>query len=68
MNSIDAIEPFKLSIEDAALTDLKRRLADTRWPESAPVPGWEQGVPLQELQKLCAYWSNSYDCGGARRG
>jgi pimeloyl-ACP methyl ester carboxylesterase len=57
----DAIEPFVLSIKEEVLLDLKRRLAMTRWPEDAPGPVWEQGVPLRDMQRLCDYWLNRYD-------
>ena len=45
----------------AALDDLRRRLRATRWPEPAPVDGWAQGVPLDYLRDLVAYWADGYD-------
>jgi pimeloyl-ACP methyl ester carboxylesterase len=54
-------DPFEIVINDADLADLKRRLADTRWPEPEPVDDWSQGVPLAYIQNLCDYWANSYD-------
>jgi pimeloyl-ACP methyl ester carboxylesterase len=55
------IEPFTIAIPDEALTDLKRRLQATRWPEREPVTDWSQGVPLEQVQRLCAYWRDQYD-------
>src|SRR5437870_1538037 len=40
------ITPFKVHVPRAALDDLKRRLASTRWPERETVGDWSQGVPL----------------------
>ncbi len=56
-----AIKPFVLSISDEALVDLRRRLRATRWPEASPLEGWQQGVPLGDIQHLCDYWMNRYD-------
>ena len=55
------IRPFLLSVPDAELADLRRRLRQTRWPEPEPVPDWSQGVPLGYLRDLCEYWADGYD-------
>jgi pimeloyl-ACP methyl ester carboxylesterase len=57
----DDVAPFEISIADGALDDLRQRLARARWPEPAPVAGWSQGVPLDWLRELCAYWGQQYD-------
>src|SRR5258708_33284349 len=56
-----AVTPFKVRVPEAALDDLKRRLAKTRWPERETVGDWSQGVPLQKAQALVAYWRDNYD-------
>jgi len=55
----DAIEPFELAVPDAELDELSRRLRATRWPERETDPA--QGVALDELRDLCAYWADGYD-------
>lgn len=55
------IKPFKISIDEALLSDLKHRLENTRWPEQETVEDWSQGVPLQYAQEVCDYWLNTYD-------
>ena len=57
----DTIEPFHLAVPQAALDDLRHRLAQTRWPEPETVADWSQGAPLARVQALCAYWRNGYD-------
>ncbi len=57
----EAIRPFRVEVEDRALTGLRERLADTRWPEAETVAGWSQGVPLAWLQSLCQHWREGYD-------
>jgi pimeloyl-ACP methyl ester carboxylesterase len=56
-----AVTPFEVHIPEAALDDLKRRLANTRWPNKEPVADWSQGVPLAKAQALVEYWRTRYD-------
>ncbi len=57
----DGLTPFKVSIPQAAIDDLKRRLGATRWPEKETVEDWSQGVPLAKAKALVSYWRNKYD-------
>ncbi|MGY1635306.1 epoxide hydrolase family protein [Geodermatophilus sp. SYSU D00742] len=55
------IRPFAVDVPASDVEDLHRRLRATRWPEPATVEDWSQGVPLRDLQDLCAYWADGYD-------
>ena len=55
------VEPFKISVSDAQVADLRRRLADTRWPDQIPGSGWDYGCDLAWLQDLAAYWADGFD-------
>ena len=55
------IQPFLLEVPEAVLSDLRRRLLQTRWPEPETVSDWSQGVPLAYLRDLCGYWADGYD-------
>lgn len=57
----DGLVPFRIQIPDAALDDLKDRLARTRWPVESPGTGWERGVPTGYLRGLAEYWRTGYD-------
>lgn len=57
----EPVESFILDITDEALSDLWRRLDNTRWPEQETVEDWSQGVPLTRLRELVHYWRTSYD-------
>jgi pimeloyl-ACP methyl ester carboxylesterase len=57
----DEIKPFEISISDSELDDLHRRLGETRWPEKEPVGDWSQGIPLEYIREVCAYWLTEYD-------
>ena len=55
------LSPHPIHVDDAALADLRRRLAQTRWPEPETVDDWSQGIPLAYVQELCGYWAERYD-------
>ncbi|WP_342731189.1 epoxide hydrolase family protein [Bradyrhizobium sp. B117] len=57
----EAIRPFRINIPDKALTDLRRRLAATRWPDKETVDDDSQGVPLATQQQLVRYWQTDHD-------
>ena len=56
-----AIRPFRINIPDAALEDLRRRLAAMRWPTKELVGDRSQGVQLATLKELVRYWATDYD-------
>ena len=56
-----AIRPFKVNFPEADLTDLRRRIEATRWPEKETVDDASQGVQLATIQKLARYWATEYD-------
>src|SRR5262245_7075805 len=55
-----AVTPFRVTISSAAINDAQRRLQATRWPERETSDGWRQGVPLETIQALVAYWRSKY--------
>lgn len=57
----DLITPFHLSIPQADLDDLKRRLTDTRWPDAGTVSDNSQGPQRDNIRALVDYWRESYD-------
>jgi len=57
----DAIRPFRVNVPEAALVDLKRRIAATRWPDKETVADQSQGAQLARLQELVRYWGSGYD-------
>ena len=58
---MDPIERFEIHVADAALADLRRRLAATRWPDQIEDAGWDYGTELSYLRELCGYWQEKYD-------
>ena len=57
----DEVLPFHIDVADAALVELRQRLARTRWPDAETVDDWSQGIPLAYVRELCSYWASTYD-------
>jgi pimeloyl-ACP methyl ester carboxylesterase len=58
---------FTVSIADAALADLNRRLEQTRWPDEVGEGTWESGMPRRVLQEVVAYWRHRFDWRASER-
>ena len=56
-----AIRPFKAHVPDSVLIDLKRRLADVKWPDQLPGTSWEYGADIKKVRELADYWQKLYD-------
>jgi pimeloyl-ACP methyl ester carboxylesterase len=50
-----------VSFPEAELTELRRRVNATRWPERETVTDATQGVQLATVQKLADYWGKDYE-------
>jgi len=57
----EAVTPFRVVTSSAAISDARRRLQATHWPERETTDDWRQGVPLATAQVLAAYWRTAYD-------
>jgi pimeloyl-ACP methyl ester carboxylesterase len=58
----NAIRPFQVDVvPEAELTELRRRINATRWPERETVADASQGVQLATTQALARYWATEYD-------
>jgi pimeloyl-ACP methyl ester carboxylesterase len=57
----ETIRPFRVNFSDTELTELRRRISATRWPERETVTDQSQGPQLATMQKLARYWSTEYD-------
>jgi len=55
------IRSFRVDVPATELSDLRRRLRATRWPDTETVTDASQGVQLANLQKLVRYWGTDYD-------
>ncbi len=55
------LRPFQVNVPEAELTELRRRINSTRWPDRETVTDESQGVPLATIQELARYWATDYD-------
>src|SRR5688572_24040233 len=55
------IRPFRVNFSDDELTDLRRRIKETRFPSAELVPDRSQGVQLATIKALADYWTSEYD-------
>ncbi len=67
VESAAAVRPLEVDVPQEALDDLRRRIAETRWPERETVPDHTQGVPLATMRALIDYWGSEYDFGRLER-
>jgi len=57
----NAIRSFHVNVPEAQLTELRRRIDATTWPERETVTDSTQGVQLATMQALARYWGTDYD-------
>jgi pimeloyl-ACP methyl ester carboxylesterase len=55
------LERFTIAVPEAELSDLKERLARTRWPDQLPGTGWDYGTDTAYLRELADYWQTRFD-------
>ena len=59
--SLSSVRPFSANFPQEEITELRRRITATRWPERETVTDASQGVKLATIQKLARYWGTDYD-------
>ncbi|MFI5809017.1 epoxide hydrolase family protein [Streptomyces sp. NPDC051561] len=55
------VRPFEIAVPQAAIDDLDRRLANTRFATEAPGDDWTQGTPVSYLRDMVDHWRTSFD-------
>ena len=54
-------QPFVLHIPESEISDLRERLARTRFPDQAPGSPWAYGTSVDYLRGLVDYWRTGFD-------
>src|ERR1700693_6118439 len=57
----NALRSFHVNVPEAELTELRRRILATKWPERETVTDATQEVQLATIQALARYWATEYD-------
>jgi len=52
---------FKIDVDEEVLSDLRRRLENTRWPAHVKGASWEAGADPDYLKELVDYWLRTFD-------
>lgn len=53
--------PFRVSVPESVLEDLRRRLSNVRLPDEPPSGPWTTGTSVAYLKSLLAYWRDGFD-------
>jgi pimeloyl-ACP methyl ester carboxylesterase len=61
LNKSGSIHPYKISIDQSVLDDLKKRIAATRWTDEVKNSKWKYGTNEEYLRQLCDYWQHDFD-------
>ena len=56
-----SIHPFRISVPQSQLDDLRQRINSTRWPDKETVADASTGAQLANMQGLLRYWGSGYD-------
>ena len=57
----ESFRPFHVNVAEADLTELRRRVQATKFPDRETVTDATQGVQLATAQALARYWATEYD-------
>jgi pimeloyl-ACP methyl ester carboxylesterase len=60
-NDEAVVRPFHVDVPEAELTEMRRRIKATRWPDRETIADESQGVKLAMMQDLARYWATDYD-------
>ncbi|TKA81445.1 hypothetical protein B0A49_00288 [Cryomyces minteri] len=56
-----SLEPYKISVPDSALEQLKKQLEVVTFPDELNEARWDLGAPLADVKRLTAYWKDGFD-------
>ena len=59
--AVAPVVPFRISVPDRVLQDLKARLGRTRFLDEIPGSGWVYGTDLTYMKQLVSYWRDKFN-------
>ena len=54
-------QPFRISVSEADLELLHKKLELFRFPDELDGAGWDYGAPLDDIKRLVARWRDGFD-------
>ncbi|KAI9762766.1 MAG: hypothetical protein M4579_000118 [Chaenotheca gracillima] len=58
---MSTINPFKISVQDQQILQLRQRLELASWPDELDGAEWDYGAPLADIRRLASYWKDGFD-------
>lgn len=58
---VPGVRPFRIRVPQREITELRRRVRATRWPDRETVGDRSQGAQLGKVRPLVEYWGTRYD-------
>jgi hypothetical protein len=55
------ISPFTITVPDAQIDQLHKKLEQATFPDEFDDAGWDMGVPLAEMKRLVTVWREKFD-------
>lgn len=52
---------LRVEITETQISDLRDRLANTRWPDQLPDMAWVLGADISFVQEVCDFWQHDFD-------
>ena len=57
-----AVRPFHVKVvPESELSDMRKRIQATKWPDKETVSDATQGIQLESIKAIAAYWASEYD-------
>jgi pimeloyl-ACP methyl ester carboxylesterase len=58
---MSSLKPYTISVPDASIDKLKRKLADADYPDELDTPAqWSYGSPLSDIKRLAKHWETKF--------
>lgn len=54
-------QDFKINFPRSLFSELKNRIAGTRWPSASLPDDWSLGTPVNALREILVHFVNDYD-------
>ncbi|GGX60325.1 multidrug MFS transporter [Streptomyces minutiscleroticus] len=58
---VAGVRPFRIEVPQKEISDLRKRIKATRWPDQETVGDRSQGAQLAKVRPLVEYWGTRYD-------
>ena len=60
-NTLNTDTPFTLTVSDADIELLQKKLELVRFPDELDGAGWDYGAPLADVKRLTAHWKTGFN-------